>query len=111
MIQTADSRLFLVVASAQRGIDARDRAFDRCPFSLTVLILGYTGLQTSLVRVRARVPHVLIAVCLGKEQAQADATCRFGVGGIQALGACNNGSQVDDVIEWRVRFLRIGGWR
>src|SRR3954447_10423362 len=110
MIQTADPRLFPVVASAQRGIEGRDRAFDRCPFSLTVLILGYTGLQTSLVRVRARIPHVLVAVCFGKEQAEADTARRFGVGGIQALGAGNNGSQVDNVMEWCVRLLRIGRW-
>ena len=76
MVRAANPRLFFVVASDQRRIKGRDRLLDRRPFPLTVSIFGGARLQASLVRVRARIPDVLIAVCLGKEEAQADATCQ-----------------------------------
>ena len=111
MIQIADPRLFLVVARAQRGIEGRNRLLDRRPFPLAVLILGHAGLQASLVLVRARIADVLIAVGLGKEHAQADTARRLGIRRIEALGARNGGSQVDNVLERRLRVLRIGGRR
>ncbi len=68
-------------------------------------------MQTSLVPIRARVPHVLIAISLGKENAQADATCHFGISRIEALGSSDSGSQRDNVMKWSIRVLRIGGRR
>src|SRR6266516_4500012 len=67
MIQIADPCLFLVVASAQCRIKGRDRLSDRRPFLLPISVFGYTRLQASLVPVRARIPYVLIAVCLSEE--------------------------------------------
>src|SRR5262249_50404692 len=64
-----------VIARAQRRIKSCDRPLDRCPPLLTILIFRYACLQTSLVLVRARIPHVLIAVRLGEENGQADTTC------------------------------------
>src|SRR5215813_3555851 len=85
-------RLFLVVARAQCRIKGCDRRFDRRPFLLTVLVFGCACLQTSLVLIRARVPHVLIAIRLGEENAQADATCHFGVCRIEPLGSSDSAS-------------------
>src|SRR5262249_42609802 len=78
---------------------------------LTVLIFGYARLQTSLVLIRARIAHVLIAIRLGEENAQADATRHFGICGIEALGSSDSGSQLDNVVKWRIRVLRVGGRR
>src|SRR5262249_9442155 len=111
MIRIAHPRLFLVVARAQCGIKGCDRLFNRRPFRLTVLIFGYARLQTSLVLIRARIAHVLIAIRLGEENAQADATRHFGICGIEALGSSDSGSQLDNVVKWSIRVLRVGGRR
>jgi hypothetical protein len=55
------------------------------------------------VSIRARVPDVLVQIGLGKENAQADSACRFGVRCTESLGSCNNGSKVGNVIEWGIR--------
>src|SRR6516165_10828637 len=110
VIQVACPRLFLVVTRDQRGIESRDRLFDGCPLPLAVLILRYARLQASLVFVRPRVPNVLIAVCLGEEDAQADTTGDVGICRIEALATSNGRSQGNDVVEWSSRALRIG-WR
>ena len=68
-------------------------------------------MQTALIFIRARIPYVLIAICLGKKQPQADAACRFGIGGIKALGSRNGSAQIDNVLERRIRFLRVDGRR
>src|SRR5262245_51102980 len=111
MIRIAHPRLFLVVARAQCGIKGCDRLFNRRPFRLTTLIFGYARLQTSLVLVRARVPHVLIAIRLSEENAQADATRDFGICRIEALGSTDGGSQLDNVLNWSIRVLRVAGRR
>ena len=72
VIEIAGPRLFLVIARVQRGIEGGDRRFDP-PFPLAALIFRYPGLQASLVLIRARIPHVLRAVRLGEENAEADA--------------------------------------
>jgi hypothetical protein len=107
----ADPRLFLVVAKAERGIKGCYRRLDRRPFSSAILIFGHACLQAALVFVRARIADVLIAVRLGKEQPEADAACRFGMGGIKAPGACNRRAQINDILEGRIRVLRVGGRR
>ena len=99
MIQIADPCLFLVVAQAQGWIPGCDRRFDCCPLPLTVLIFGKARLKTSLIFIRARVPCILIAICLGKKESQADAACGFGGRRIEALGSCNDDCQVDNVLE------------
>src|SRR5262249_1650583 len=71
----------------------------------------WTCLQTSLVCIRARIPYILPAVGLGKEQPQADAACHLGICGIKALGSRNGDSQVHDILEWSVRVLRVRGRR
>src|SRR5258705_13373892 len=76
-----------------------------------MLIFEWAGLKTSLVFIRTRISHVLIAICLGKEDPQADAACRFSIGRIKALGSRNGNSQIDNVLEWRIRFLRVDGRR
>ena len=111
MIQIAGPRLFLVVAGVQRGIKGCDRLLDRGPLPLPVLVLGHACLQTALVFVRSRIADVLVAVGLGKEQPEADAACRFGIGGIEAFGARNGGAEIGNVLEWRIRVLRVGGRR
>ena len=102
MIQIADPCLFLVVAKAQCGIKGCDRLFYRRPLLSAILIFGWAGLKTSLVCVRARIPYVLIAICLGKEQPQADTACRFSIRRIKALGSRNRDCQIDNVLEWRI---------
>ncbi len=102
MIQIANPCLFLVVAKAQCRIKGCYRLFYRCPLLSTDLIFGWARLQTSLVSIRARIPNVLIAICLGKEEPQADAARRFGVGRIKAPGARNRNCQIDNVLEWSI---------
>src|SRR5262249_57446594 len=109
LIVIAHPGLFLVVARVQCGIKGCDRLFDRRPFLLTTLIFGYARLQTSLVLIRARIPHVLIAIRLGEENAQADATRHFGICRIEALGSCDSASQCDNVVKGSIQVLRVGG--
>src|SRR5207248_3488399 len=59
----------------------------------------------------ARISNILIAICLGKEEAQADATGNFGICRIEALGARDRGTQVNDIIEGCIRSLRVRGRR
>src|SRR5208282_5254806 len=84
------------------------RLFDRCPFLLTTSVFRWTCLQTSFVPIRARIPYVLLAICLRKEEPQADTACRFSICCIKALGLRNSDSQVDNVSEWSIRVLRVG---
>src|SRR5712672_3131657 len=72
-IQIADPRLFPFVASDQSG--RFYRLLDCGPFRWTDSGFRWTGLQASLVRIGARIPDILLAVGLGKEQPQADAAC------------------------------------
>src|ERR1700738_744109 len=102
MIQITNPCLFLVVAKAQCRIKGCYRLFYRCPLLSTILIFGWASLQTSLVSIRARIPYVLIAICLGKEQPQADTACRFSIRRIKALGSRNGNSQIDNVLEWSI---------
>ena len=74
-------------------------------------ILGWSCLQTALVRIRARIPDVLLAICLRKKEPQADTACRFGVSGIKTLGSRNRNAQIDNILEWSRRILRIDGRR
>jgi len=110
MIQIASPRLFLVVAQAQCWINGCYRGSYHCPLGSTVAIFGWAGLKTSLVFIRASIPHVLIAIRLGKEQPQADTACCFGIRSIKSLGSRNDSCQIDNVLERCIRFLRIGGW-
>src|ERR1700738_2618098 len=102
MIEITNPSLFPVVAKAQCRIKGGYRLFYRRPLVSTILIFGWTRLQTSLVSIRARIPHVLIAICLGKEQPQADTAGRFGIGRIEALGPRDGRSQIDHVLERRI---------
>src|SRR5207237_9775101 len=65
----------------------------------------------SLVSILARIPFVLTASCLGKEESQGDKTCRFSIRRIKALGSRNSHSQIDNVLEWSICFLRVDGRR
>src|SRR5262249_9487374 len=106
-IEIAEPRLLAFVASDQ--FRRFYRLLDFGPFPLTGSAFRWTCLQTSLVRVRARIPYVLPAVGLGKEQRQADAACHLGICGIKALGSRNGDAQVHDVLEWSIGVLRVGG--
>src|SRR5262249_12237188 len=64
MIQIANACLFSIVPIAQCGIEGHDRFLDRRPFLLAASIFGYTRLPASLVRIRTRIPDILIPVCL-----------------------------------------------
>jgi hypothetical protein len=75
MIEIADAGLFLGVAREEFGIESHDRFSDGLPFHLAASILGWAGLQASLVCVRACIADILVAVGLGEEQAQADTAC------------------------------------
>src|SRR5207253_5991972 len=68
-------------------------------------------LETSLVCIRARIAYILEAVGLGKEDAQTDTARDFGMRRVETLGAGNGGCELDHVVEWSVRALRIGGRR
>ena len=68
-------------------------------------------MQTSFVLIRARIPNVLLAICLGKKETKADTACRFGICCIKALGSRNSDSKVDNVLDWSIRVLRVGGRR
>src|ERR1041385_7507048 len=74
-VQMAEARFFFVVASSQRGIEGGDLLFDSGPFLAATPALGYAGLHTSFVFVRARIADVLMAVGLGKENTKPDETC------------------------------------
>src|SRR5436305_7453479 len=100
MVRAANPRLFFVVASDQRRIKSCDRLLNRGPFALTISIFGGACLQASLVCVRARIPDVLIPICLGEEEAEADTTCQFGSRWIEALGSCDSRCQVNNILEW-----------
>src|SRR5262249_15849809 len=84
-IEIAEPRLLAVVAGDQGRIERRNRLSHRRPFRLAASRFRYAGLKASLVLVRARIPDVLVAIRLGKEQAQADATGHVGLYGIEAL--------------------------
>ena len=101
MIQIASPSLFLVVALAQGRIKSCYRRFYRRPFLSTILIFGWSRLETSLVCIRTPVTHVLIAICLGEEQSQTNTTCLFSVRRIKSLGSRNGNRQIDNVLEWR----------
>ena len=64
-------------------------------------------LQAALVLIGARIADVLVAVRLGKEQPEADAACRVGGRGIEALGARDRPAKVGDVLEGRLGGLRL----
>ena len=66
------------------------------------MIFGWARLQTSLVFIRARIPDGLIAICLGKEQRQADTACRLSIGRIEAVGSRYGNCQIDNVLEWGI---------
>ena len=84
---------------------------DRRPFLAAVPVFGDAGLEAAFVGVRARIADVLMAVGLGEEQAEADAASNFRLRRIEALRARNRGAERDNVLERRVRFLRVGGRR
>ena len=111
MVEIAGSGLFLVVATAQRRIEGRDRPLDGGPLLLAVAIFGRAGLQAALVGVRPRISGILLAVRLGKEQAKADTAGDSGVSGIEPPGARDHCRQVDHVLERRIGALRTGGRR
>src|SRR5262249_2471174 len=85
--------------------------FNRRPFALADLIFRYAGLQTSLIGIRPRVSDILVAVGLGKEQSQADAPRHLGIRRIKTLSSCDSDTEIDDILEWRIGFLRIRGRR
>src|SRR5262245_34299826 len=107
MIQIANACLFSIVPIAQCGIEGHDRFLDRRPFLLAASIFGYTRLPASLVRIRTRIPDILIPVCLGKEHAQTDSACQVGICRVEALDPADDGSQIDDVLKRSARLLRI----
>jgi hypothetical protein len=95
----------------QRRIEGLDGWFDGCPFFLAALTLGHAGLETSLVLVGARIADILVAVAFGKEDAKADTARDIGIRRVEAAGAGNGGSEIDNVPKWRLGALRIGGRR
>lgn len=52
--------------------------------------------------------HVLLAICLGEKETKADAARRFRICCIKTLGSRNSNSKVDNVLDWRIRFLCVG---
>ena len=92
-------------------VEAGDRFSHRRPFLPADPILRYAGLKAALVFVGTRVADVLVAVGLGKENAEADAARDLCIRRIEALGARDRGGQVDDVVKRRVGVLRIRGRR
>jgi hypothetical protein len=110
MIQITDPRFFFGVASVHCGIECCNRRFDGGPFPLAILVLGCACLKAAFVGVGARISDILVAVCLGKEDAKTDTARDFGIGCVETLRSSDIGSQVDNIGEWGVRVLRIG-WR
>ena len=111
MIQIADPRLFLVVAR----LSAQDRRMLSMALSPPISF-GHFDLRTCRL---AGFPCICSSArcrCSGcrwsrQRTAQADAARRFGIRGIEAFGSRNGRSQIDDVLERRIGFLRVGGWR
>ena len=108
MVQIAGPCLFLAVASVSSGSKAAIEFFIAAHFLRPFWSSG-TPVCKLLVSVRARIADVLVAVGLGKEQPQADAACGFGVGRVEAFRSRNGGTQIDNVLERRIRVLRVAG--
>src|SRR5215467_11637650 len=101
MIQIAGAPLFFTVARDQSRIESGDRVSNARPFLLTDLVFRRSGLQASLVGIRSRIADILIAIGLGKEQAETDAARYFGCCLIESFGSGNRRAKIGHVFKWR----------
>ena len=68
-------------------------------------------METSLVRIRARIAHVLLAIRLGKEDSQADTTRDFGIRCIEPFRSRDSDPEGDNILERGIGILGIRGRR
>jgi hypothetical protein len=102
-----NARRLLVIAGGHLRIERRDPRLARRPRPAPVSIFRDAGLQAALVLVGASIADALVAVRLRKEKPEADAACRVGGRGIDALRARNCRAEIDDVLEGCARDLRV----
>src|SRR5262245_65941128 len=99
LVASADAGRLLVIAGDQSWIQRRDPRLDRRPRPAAISIFRDTGLQAAFVLVGASIADVLVAIGFRKEETEADAACRIGGRGIEALRASNGRAEINPVLE------------